>query len=333
MSGAFMFYIPLRAGPAPRVFGGFLGRSIPSSFSSRTSSLSRIWGSLPSLRLREEAEDPLRESMNTNRAAERGIGLAEIDSGRAYDSLASRYDSLLLDNPVLAHSASVSLRIVKETLASSHRILEIGCGTGRETLEVAGLGKVVVACDPSKESLAVLRQKAQRRGLSEWILTRNLPASKVATLTDEFGEHTFDGAYASFSLSYEPDLSVVPEQVWKLLKPGSPFVCSIFNRLCVSEVLLLAPVLVPRRALRRLAGWMELPVDRHRVIVKSYTPKQVRKIFAPRFSLRDVWAIPAIIPPHYLDLVVRLSGPLRPSWESLDLRVNNRWPFKYTGSH
>src|SRR5205809_3190638 len=164
---------------------------------------------------------------------------AAFESGQAYDSLASRYDELLLSNPVLAHSAAVSLDIVKKAMATSRRILEIGCGTGRETLELAGLGKDIVACDPSKESLAVLRQKALRRGLSDRILTRNLSASNVDTLLDEFGGHSFDGAFASFSLSYEPDLSVIPKQIWDLLSPGSPFLCFIFNRLCLSEVLLL----------------------------------------------------------------------------------------------
>jgi len=273
------------------------------------------------------------ELMLANGATKPRKGPGGVDSGQAYDSLASRYDNLLLDNPVLAHSASVSLGLVKETLASSQHILEIGCGTGRETLEIASLGKVVVACDPSNESLAILRQKALHRGLSERILTRNLSASKVATLVDEFGKHTFDGAYASFSLSYEPDLSVVPDQVWDLLKPGSPFLCSIFNRFCASEIVLLAPFLLPRRALRRLEGWTELPVDKHSVIVKSYTPRQVRRIFAPRFSLRGVWAIPAIIPPHYLHLLVRLSGPLRPAWERFDVRLNHVWPFRNFGSH
>jgi len=269
--------------------------------------------------------------MNTNGVTEES--LKESESGMAYDSLASRYDQLLLENLVLAHSARVSLDLVKTTMASSHRVLEIGCGTGRETLELAALGKTVVACDPSKESLAVLRQKARVRGLSEGILTRNVVASQVATLVDEFGEHSFDGAFASFALSYEPDLGVVPDQVWTLLKPGSPFLCSIFNRLCVSEIVLLAPFFVPRRALRRLEGWTELPVDKYSVIVKSYTPKQVRRIFASRFSLRDVRAIPAIIPPHYLHLLVRLSGPLRPAWERYDIRLNSSWPFRYLGSH
>lgn len=271
--------------------------------------------------------------MSPDRVPEDTQDSAGTASGRAYDSLASRYDSLLLENPVLAHSANVSLGLVKKTMASCKLLLEIGCGTGRETLELARQGKTIVACDPSKDSLAVLQQKARHRGLSERILTRNLTASTVARLVDEFGRHAFDGAFASFSLSYESDLAAVPGQVWSLLKPGAPFLCSIFNRICMSEIVLLAPLLVPRRALRRLEGWTELPVDRHSVVVKSYTPGQVRRIFTPRFSLCGVWAIPAIIPPHYLHLLVRLSGPLRPSWEGLDRRLNHRWPFQYLGSH
>ncbi len=255
------------------------------------------------------------------------------DSAQAYDSLASRYDNLLLDNLVLAHSARVSLGLTKAALMTSQRVLEIGCGTGRETLELASLGKTVVACDPSKESLDVLRLKAQRRKLSERVLTRAVSAAEVNQLVSEFGQHTFDGAYASFSLSYEPDLAVVPERVWELLKPGSPFFCSIFNRVCASEIVLLAPMLFPRRALSRLEGRMELPVDRHRVVIRSYTPNQIRKMFSPLFSLRDIWAIPAIIPPHYMHRILRWSGPLRSAWEEADIRVNHRWPLKVLGSH
>jgi SAM-dependent methyltransferase len=271
--------------------------------------------------------------MNTDRDRREAEDLIGPASGQAYDSLASRFDSLLLDNPILAHSAKVSLGLVAKTMGSRQRILEIGCGTGRETLELASEGKTIVACDPSKESLAVLQQKARARGLSEQIMTRKLTASQAAILIEEFGEHSFDGAFASFSLSYEPDLRGIPEQVWSLLRPGAPFLCSIFNRICLSEIVLMAPFLVPRRALRRLEGWTELPVDRHSVVVRSYTPRQIRRIFASRFSLSGVWAIPAIIPPHYLHLLVRLSGPLQHSWENFDLKLNHRWPFRNLGSH
>src|SRR5690242_17041396 len=115
--------------------------------------------------------------MSTNGTSSQSTPATE--SGMAYDSLASRYDNLLLENPVLAHSARVSLGLVKDRMAASRNLLEIGCGTGRETLELAALGKRVVACDPSRESLVVLQNKARHRGLSEMILTRNLAASQV----------------------------------------------------------------------------------------------------------------------------------------------------------
>lgn len=253
--------------------------------------------------------------------------------GLAYDSLASRYDRLLLENRVLAHSARVSLSLVRKVVEGSATVLEIGAGTGRETLDVAAHAKHVVACDPSSESLEVLRRKAAALGLADRIRTHVLAASGIGALADDYGEHSFDAAYASFSLSYEPDLSVVPPQVHRLLKPDAPFLCSIFNRICLSELAVFAPLLLPRRAFRRLEGWTELPVDRHKVVIRSYTRRQVVRAFTPLFRLVEVHAIPAVIPPHYLHLLVDLAGSLRPGWEALDLRLNHRWPFKFLGSH
>lgn len=260
-------------------------------------------------------------------------GLTPSESGLAYDSLANRYDRLLLENPVLAHSARVSIELVKNAMRDCQFILELGCGTGRETLEIASMKKTLVACDPSIESLEVLRTKSLDRGLTQQVLTRNIPASKIAVLLTEFGEHSFDGGFASFSLSYERDLRVVVSDLWRLLKPGSPFFCTLFNRVCASEIVLCAPLLLPRRALRRLEGETRLPVDRHAVRLKSYSPREVHNLFSRDFVRKNVWGIPAIMPPHYLHLLVRWSGGLRPAWERLDKQVNHKWPLKYLGSH
>ena len=256
-----------------------------------------------------------------------------MQAAQAYDSLASRYDDLLALNPVLAHSARVSMDLVKDSMSKCDFVLEIGCGTGRETLELAAMGKRIVACDPSKASLDVLRRKASDLGLEHMVEPRELPASRIPELVEEFGFHAFDGAYSSFALSYEPDLSVIPRRVWELLEPDSPFLCSIFNRYCLTELMVLAPFLLPRRGLRRLEGETKLPVDKYHVVVKSYTPSKVKRIFASHFSLIRLWALPAIVPPHYLHRLMELSGGLRSVWEDLDRRVNDRWPLKYLGSH
>jgi SAM-dependent methyltransferase len=236
-------------------------------------------------------------------------------------------------NAVLAHVGRTSLRLVRDALSHSNRVLDIGSGTGREAIEMARSGKRVVACDPSEESLRILRRKAEEQGLSELITTVPCAASGIDPLLARFGAHSFDGAYSSFALSYEPSLEPIPEKVWSVLMPGSPFLCSIYNRLCLAEVLLFAPFLVPRRAFRRLEGKTVLPVDRFQVVVRSYTRTEVVSQFEPRFILERAWAIPCVVPPNYLSILLERAGPLRPAWEALDLHLNGRWPFRHLGSH
>jgi SAM-dependent methyltransferase len=251
----------------------------------------------------------------------------------AYDRLAPRFDALLNENAVLAHAARVSLGLVTRAMADSEFILDIGCGTGREALAFARGGKRVVACDPSEESLKLLRAKAAQHGLSGSIMTFPYAASAIGSLISEFGPHSFDGAYSSFALSYEPSLDSIPAKVRTLLKPGAPFLCSIYNRLCLSEILLLAPFLVPRRAFRRLEGQTRLPVDQFEVVIRSYTAAEVLSLFEPSFEFVRAWGIPCIVPPNYLSVILQNAGPFRSPWEEWDLRLNGRWPFRYLGSH
>jgi len=60
---------------------------------------------------------------------------------------------------------------------------------------------------------------------------------------------------------------------------------------------------------------------------------EVRRLFAPRFSLLRTWGVPAIIPPHYLHALLTMTGIVQPVWEDADRRVNGLWPFRNLGSH
>jgi len=256
-----------------------------------------------------------------------------VEAAAAYDILAPRYENLLPENPVIAHSARVSLELVSRAMSKKEFLLEIGSGVGRETLELAAHGKRLVACDPSKESLRLLQDRASRRGLSDRIETRAIPASGLRELVKEFGVHAFDGSFSSFALSYEPSLGAVPEDLWTLLRPGAPFFCSILNRLCLMELVTGAPILVPRRGFGRLCGVVNLSVDQLAVHARAYAAREVLDAFRHRFELGGIWGIPAIIPPHYLHRLLAASGGLRTALEDLDRRVNSRWPFRLLGSH
>ena len=256
-----------------------------------------------------------------------------VDAADAYDLLAPRYQDLLSENAVIAHSARVSFELVSHAMSDAEFLLEIGSGIGRETLELAARGKRIVACDPSKESLRLLQDRATRRGMGSRIETRPIPASGLREILKEFGPRAFDGSFSSFALSYEPSLGTIPEDVWTLLRPGAPFSCSIFNRLCLTELVTGAPFLVPRRGLGRLMGTVNLSVDQLAVRARAYSTREVLDAFSPRFELSGMWGVPAIIPPHYLDRLLTASGGLQPVWEGLDRRANSRWPFRLLGSH
>jgi SAM-dependent methyltransferase len=263
-----------------------------------------------------------------------GRGTREIvEAATAYDALAPRYENLLSENAVIAHSARVSLELVSQAMSDREFLLEVGSGIGRETLELAARGSRLVACDPSQESLRLLQARAIRRGVESRIETRAIPASRLRELVKEFGAHAFDGAFSSFALSYEPSLGTIPEDVWALLRPGAPFFCSIFNRLCLAELVTGAPLLVPRRGFGRLCGVINLSVDRLTVRARSYSNREVLKAFEGRFELAGMCGLPAVIPPHYLHRLLTASGGLRTAWEDLDRRVNSRWPFRLLGSH
>src|SRR2546430_2735032 len=114
-----------------------------------------------------------------------------VEAAAAYDVLAPRYENLLSENPVIAHSARVSMELVSRAMSDREFLLEIGSGIGRETLELAGRGKRVIACDPSKESLRLLQDRASRRGLSHRIETRAIPARAYGNreVLDAFRPH------------------------------------------------------------------------------------------------------------------------------------------------
>ena len=251
----------------------------------------------------------------------------------AYDTLASRFDEVWKKNAIHSHVGQVSLDLVTRALTNSDRLLEIGCGVGRETLEMASLGKRVVACDPSKESLKILEERASRRGLESRIETWPLSASEIQTLEENFGPHAFDGGFSSFALSYEPRLDRIPVVLASLLEAESPFVCSVFNRICLTELLLLIPIFLPRRGISRILGVRQLQVDRYIVTHRGYTVSEVKRIFASHFTLGGVWALPCILPPHYLHILLESLGGLIPGVQRLDRKLNGRWPFRYLGSH
>jgi SAM-dependent methyltransferase len=256
----------------------------------------------------------------------------------AFDQAAGTYDDLYQANPVMAWLRRESLAALQQAFEPGSRLLEIGCGTGEEALALAQAGYQVVATDISPAMIEAARAKAQpaHGGQVTWLA---LPAGRLATVEDSYGTGAFDGAYASFgALNCEPDLAPVADALARLLKPGAHLVSSVMNRACAWEIGWGLAHLRPGEAFRRLRqGWLdaglESPDGRLTVPTRYYSPRSFARAFEPDFRTILVRALPVLLPPPYLDHLLKRHGSLFARLEAWERRLRDHFPWSSLGDH
>lgn len=228
-------------------------------------------------------------------------------AGGAYDALASRYDRIPEDNRVNRVLRARSLQRLGELFHPGQYVLEIGCGTGDEALALAARGVRVFAVDPSEAMIRVANSKARDRGLDDRAIFVRARAREVDGL--RIKPASFDGAYASFSLAYEPDLRPVAAILHGLLRQDTVMVASVPSRLCLLEWIAALAVMRPSVAGRRLRPWHGHAVGGQRVPIRTYTPRGLAESLAPEFALSRWEALGALVPPPWMNpWYARLDG-------------------------
>ena len=94
------------------------------------------------------------------------------------------------------------------------RVLDLGCGAGHVSFQVAGLVREVVAYDLSTQMLDVVATAASERGLSN-IVTQCGPAEHLP-----FADGDFDFVFSRYSAHHWSDLGLALREVRRVLKPG-----------------------------------------------------------------------------------------------------------------
>jgi hypothetical protein len=199
----------------------------------------------------------------------------------------------------------------------------------------------VLATDAAPGMIAVLEAKlasgAEAHDVTDRIEARVLSASKIGSLPGEIAA-PFDGAYSSFGpLNCEPDLRRVIDGLAPLVKPGGRVVISLLTRYCLWEAawyLLHGDV---RRAFRRWGGRAQATVrDRWqevRVPVYYWSTRQIRQMARRQFTVEMQMALPWLLPPQYLDGLVRRFPRLFKVLARIDRRLASKWPFYAIGDH
>src|SRR2546423_311364 len=120
---------------------------------------------------------------------------------------ASRYDDGC--SFVWKHGASVIELLAPE---AGERILDLGCGTGHLTAQIAARGAAVVGIDRSPEMIATARRDYPRLRF------------EVADAESFRFAEPFDAVFSNAAIHWMKDQQAVAAAVWQALKPGGRFV-------------------------------------------------------------------------------------------------------------
>ena len=153
----------------------------------------------------------------------------------AYGILARFYDELMLE--ALDYSqwfAALRHLLAKEgkPLSPHHRVLDLACGTGLMTEQMAQAGYQVIGADLSEEMLAVAEQRLRRAGHSVPLLRADMRDFDLGI--------TFDCVFCLCdSLNYIEDSTQLPEvfaSVARALKPNGVFVFDVNSEYKLSQI-------------------------------------------------------------------------------------------------
>jgi SAM-dependent methyltransferase len=111
-------------------------------------------------------------------------------------------------------------------LADSQPILDLACGSGRHSIELARRGYRVTGIDLSSELLAVARTKAQEENLTVDFIRADM---RTPPFQNRFG--TVINMFTSFGyFEKEEDNAAIMAAIERVLKPGGWFLIDYINR-------------------------------------------------------------------------------------------------------
>ncbi len=256
-----------------------------------------------------------------------------------FDRIASTYDERYSAsaNPIKAWMRAESLRILQRVLPPKGWVLEIGCGTGEETMALVRAGYRVLATDISPRMLHCARARMASAGLEDRVTFVAIPAGDLAALRPP---EPFDGAYAGFGpLNCEPHLTGLARALADLLRPGAPLVISVVNAWCLFEALQhLAHGRIRAFLQGRGNGWRLIAMpgpDGKQVAIptRPLSTGVLRGAFCPFFRIEHVMAFPLLLPPPPAADLFRRHAAWFGGLELLDRILRARWPWREWGDH
>ncbi|HVZ86956.1 MAG TPA: class I SAM-dependent methyltransferase [Polyangia bacterium] len=217
----------------------------------------------------------------------------------AFDALAARYDTLFSPaaNPLKALArARVHAALARHFLPGS-ALLELGCGTGEDTLALAARGHTLVSCDPAPQMLALAAAKLTAAGHAPAARFVRGSAGSLAGDWPALGARV-DGVFSNFApLNCELSLAPVRHLLEQALAPGGRFVGVVLPRVCPLEIALFLARGQPRTAFRRFQPAPVADVDGRTFPMRYYGAADFDRALGPGFRRVELRSLGLCFPP------------------------------------
>ena len=241
------------------------------------------------------------------------------EMAQAYDAIADDYDAQLegdlwMRKRLWAHYARI--------FRPGQQLLDVGCGTGIDSLFLAQQGIKVTGIDVSPGMIAQLREKAEARGLTGLVETRVMDFAGL----DSWPTESFDAVISAFAaLNSVTDLAPFAQTAARLLRPEGRLVVHMLNRFSLWEWL----------GLLRKRRWREAAAlgrqDERTFVVGGVrlghhlfsAEEAYRRFFEPHFILKGRYGLGSLRPPH---TVRRIPGVITEALGILDGWAGPHYP-------
>ena len=115
--------------------------------------------------------------------------------------------------------------LAQRGLPNGARVLDLGASAGEPSLTIASRGFRVVSTDFAPPNKALGATRAAAFGLSDRVEFHTADAQDLS----RWGDGTFDACVGTYVLMFTPDVERVCREVRRVLKPGAPFITTVWQ--------------------------------------------------------------------------------------------------------
>ena len=246
-----------------------------------------------------------------------------------FSAIAAMYDRDFSSLPGVAAIRDRMIRAAREAFPPGARVLDLGCGTGEDAVQLAREGYRVTAGDTSSAMITLATQRARDAGIP--LDVRHIDAGHLEVLPSG----SFDALFSNFgALNLLDGLPGFFGECHRVLSPGGAVLICLFGRTSPWEIASFLSRGRPARAFRRLRrGAVTVPLGGTALPVSYFPSSSVIADARPWFDFVRSWGINVISPPPSSAGLSRRFPRVATALRNAETHVAGLYPLSRAGDH